>query len=704
MEAVNTHEHLPVNPYSDKFFPNPRQVWRVASNLKRLIDRVIPIEFNEDDITQQHSPILNENVIELVYKAAGGKGDGKPGTSSHRFQACLVFCLLKVCGWYWQQSEYELYDTNLYNLRALAAQQLAAVIIEKTDDDEYLFLAMLCHRYSICVNDKETTAFNVMELAVDMHSTTIIGSAGYQRCIKWLWRGWIIQSEKDPYSYELYREAASHKIGCHFKPSRIKTPYYQNILEIWFSLIYLLLFTIVLNTHELPTTKIDGFEVIFYLFTVGLVVDELTKFYHVGYYYFGFWNAFNDFMYLLIIISVGFRFASLANSGAVKEQYDEISFRVLSLLSPFMWSRLLLYLDAQKFVGAMIVVIKTMMKESILFFVLLFVIIIGFLQGFLGLDAADGKSEATKAILISLMKAVVGGSSFDDVADLVPPYASILYYIYSFVLSVILMNILIALYSTAYANIVENATDEYFALVAQKTLRYIRSPDQDLYVPPLNLIEIVLFPFSLVLQRKYMKTINYLIMVVIYSPILVYITLDELSNARRIHYNRYKGLADDANEIDTEWDLTDGYVDNDGSAWGAIQESNSVVTQALEDQRNAEAEDPEFKIDLVEFDKAIAKVVQPVNEANKLGIKWENYELYRQMNELSQLVKLVVEENRELKKLVLALDPKESERDEGETKFLEDAARVEVPKVDAKVKKEKKEVKNEVKKEKKKKK
>lgn len=647
---MDEHDNFPVNPYSDQFFPNSRQVWRIASNLKRLIDKVIPIEFTEDEVTQQHSPILNDNVIQMVYKAAGGKGDGKLGSSSHRYQSCLVFCLLKVCGWYWQQAEYELYDTHLYSLRATTAQQLASIVIEGTQNDEYLFLAMLCHRFSICVNDKDTTPLNVMELAVDMHSTTIIGSSGYQRCIKWLWRGWIIQSDKDPYSYELYREAASQKIGCHFKPARIKTPYYQNILEIVFSIIYLLLFTIVLNTHQLPTETIDGFEIVFYLFTVGLVVDELTKFYHVGYFYLGFWNVFNDVMYLLIIVSVGFRFFSLTKSNPVKEQYDEISFRILSMVSPFMWSRLLLYLDAKKFVGAMIVVVKTMMKESILFFVLLFVIIIGFLQGFLGLDAADGKSEATKAILISLTRAVVGESSFDDVATLIPPYASILYYVYSFVVTVILMNILIALYSTAYANIVENATEEYFALVAQKTLRYIRSPDQDLYVPPLNLVEIILLPFSFVLNRKYMKTLNYFIMIILYSPILIFITIDELSNARRIHYNRYKGLPDDANEIDTEWDLTDGYVDNHGTAWEGIQESNSQITQALQDQRMAEAEDPEFKIDLMEFDKEIANIVQPVNEANKVGIKWDNYAIYKQLIELTDLVKQVVEENQLLRK------------------------------------------------------
>ncbi|EGV61666.1 Calcium channel yvc1 [Yamadazyma tenuis] len=658
------------SPYTKTFFPNSRQVWRICSNLKHLIDKVVSVEFAESDITDAGSPILNENVIGLVYKAAGGKGNGKEGTSSYRYQSSLVFCLLKVCDWYWQQAEYELYDTNLYNLRAVAAQRLAADIIERTENDEYLFLAMLCHRYTICLNDEDSPPFNVMELAVDMHSTTIIGSAGYQRCIKWLWRGWIVQSEKDPYSYELYRETASQKIACHFKPSRVKTPLYQNILEISFSLLYLLFFTIVLNTHQVSTSKLDTCEVFFYLFTLGSIVDECIKFYHVGYYYLGFWNVFNDSMYSMVVIAVGFRFASLANKSPLKEQYDEISFRVLSLVSPLMWSRLLLYLDAQKFVGAMIVVIKTMMKESLIFFVLLIIIILGFLQGFLGLDASDGKSEATKAIFLFLIKAVIGGSSFDDVAKLVPPYASILYYAYTFVLTVILMNILIALYSTAYSNIVENATDEYFALVAQKTLRYIRAPDQELYVPPLNLIEIVLTPLSWVVPTKYMQTIHYFIQLVIYSPILTYITVDELANARRVHYNRFKGLPDDANEIDTEWDLTDGYTDTDGSEWESLQNSNAQVYESLAKQRSAEAEDPEFNIDMTKFSKDIDEVSKPVLDANRLGIKWEYYEIYNQLSELQTLVKAVLKENELLKVALVKDEPTVKKEAEEEVQSL----------------------------------
>lgn len=635
--------------FNDKFCPNSHQTFRIALNLKKLIDQVIPIVFSSTEITSSLSPILNERVVALVYKAAGGKGNGEKGTSSYKYRACLVFALLKVTDWYWQLAEHELSNNELYSLRAVAAQTLAANVIEECKEDEYLFLGMLCHRYTIHLNEVESAPVSALELAVDMHSTIVIGSSGYQRCIKWLWRGWIVQSTSDPHSYVLYRGVASHSVRTHFDPARIKTPYYQSILEVVVSIIYLILYTIILNGHPVGVTPIDGFEVLFYLFTLGSIIDEIIKLYHVGMNYIGFWNAFNDTMYALLSVAIFFRFLSLDSRGIKREQYDEISFRILSCAAPFMWSRLLLFLDAQQFVGAMIVVIKTMMKESLLFFVLLFVVIGGFLQGFLGLDASDGKNEATKKILISLVKAVIGGSSFDDVATLVPPYASVLYYVYSFVLSVILMNILIALYSTAYANIVENATDEYFALVAQKTLRYVRAPDTDLYVPPFNLIELLVSPICWVVSKHTFKTINYYIMLVIYSPLLTYITIDELSNARRIQYNRFKGVADDANEIDTEWDLTDGYDVDASSGWEGIQERNQEVSAALREQREGENEDAEFRANFADFEKEIKKVAKPVQKANRLGIKWEFYELYEKIDHLNSLLEAVLNENKELK-------------------------------------------------------
>jgi hypothetical protein len=57
------------------------------------------------------------------------------------------------------------------------------------------------------------------------------------------------------------------------------------------------------------------------------------------------------------------------------------------------WMRLLLFFDSIRFFGAMLVVLKVMMKESLIFFALLFVIVVGFLQAFIGMDNADSSVD-----------------------------------------------------------------------------------------------------------------------------------------------------------------------------------------------------------------------------------------------------------------------------------------------------------------------
>jgi hypothetical protein len=63
----------------------------------------------------------------------------------------------------------------------------------------------------------------------------------------------------------------------------------------------------------------------------------------------------------------------------------------------------------------------------------------------------------------------------------------------------VLLNILIALYNSAYVDITDNATDEYLALVsslslyrvclfnhvqfAKKCLQYVRAPDENVFIP-----------------------------------------------------------------------------------------------------------------------------------------------------------------------------------------------------------------------------
>ncbi|SCU86590.1 LAME_0D06832g1_1 [Lachancea meyersii CBS 8951] len=620
--------------------PNPRQILRICLNLKYLIDKVVPILYDEKLIMCDHSRILNKHVLSLAREACGGKKDDPK--SIHKYQSVIIFSLLKVCSWYWDLAATELHNAELYCLRASAAQQLCKLVIEQEEGREaqFLFIQMLCRRYVINENDEDSIAENALELAMDMHCTTVIGSSGYQRCLKWLWRGWIIQSRCDHKSYVICDSVSSSKFTRHFHPDRLKTPMYQNIINIMFSFVFLVLYTVVVNSKDSKAVQpIEFLEGIFYFFTLGSVLDEISKCYHVGWSYIGFWNSFNGAMYFIIMSSMILRVVSVSpiQTHYPAEYWDKISYRILSCAAPMVWTRLLLYLESKRFVGALLVILKHMMKESIVFFFLLLLIVLGFLQGFVGLDSSDGNREITWPIVSNLLLTVLGAGRFDMFDDFAPPFATILYYSYSFVVSVILLNILIALYSTAYEKVIDNAVDEYMALMAQKTLRYIRAPDEDVYVPPLNLVELFLTPFLHFLPPKMAKRISVFVMTILYFPLLLGVAVKEVREAKRVFYNRMKKQEDDANETDVAWDLTDGYVD-EADGWIPNSESSGIMAtqkrnkRSLKLQKDAENADPDFKVK-GEWFQSVKSAIQPVEHGFTSGIGWEMYDVYREATE-----------------------------------------------------------------------
>lgn len=231
------------------------------------------------------------------------------------------------------------------------------------------------------------------------------------------------------------------------------------------------------------------------------------------------------------------------------------------------WMRLLLYLDSIRFFGAMLVVLKVMMKESLIFFALLIVIIVGFLQAFIGMDNADSNADATVFILQAMANAIMQSPDFSGFDNFAPPFGIILYYIFTFLIMVVLLNILIALYNSAYEDITDNAIDEYMALFAQKTMQFVRAPDENVFIAPLNLIEIffLILPFEWWLPRHLYAKLNDYVMAVIYSPLLLIAAYFETRSAKNVRSNRRRGEEDD--DTVEEWEQMGGEVDFEREGW-----------------------------------------------------------------------------------------------------------------------------------------
>ena len=475
----------------------------------------------------------------------------------------------------------------------------AKAIIEGEEDLAYLTQELLLKRYSIVVDGQDTEPANAIEKAVDLHAVRVIASSGYQKTVNHLWRGWLVQDDDDPSRFVDYKGKTDTNYWSHFDPDRMRVPQYQNVVQIFISFIYLGLYTGAINTIN-PTGDLDVVEGLLYIFTLGFICDEVGKFYKVGRYYLGFWNVFNSTLYALLTVSFITRMIALANALGSDERakYNTLSYNFLAFSAPMFWARLTLYLDAFKFFGAMLVVLKVMMKESLIFFALLFVVLVGFLQAFIGMDLTDNNLSATSFIVKQMLNAIMGSPEFDGWDRFAPPFGLILYYIYNFIIIVILLNVLIALYNSAYEDITENAIDEYMALFSQKTMQFVRAPDENVFIAPFNLIEIfcLILPLEWWMSRAMYERINDIVMGVIYSPLLLVTSFVETRTARMVRWNRSRHESDD--DTIEQWEQLQGELDVEGSGWGKrVEESkpNVVVDGTLLEVRKLRDEIKELK-------------------------------------------------------------------------------------------------------------
>lgn len=476
---------------------------------------------------------------------------------------------------------------------------------------------MLLKRYSVISYGETTPALNVIEKAVDLHALRVIASSGYQKCISWLWRGWLVQDENDPANFVDYKDKDNTSFWVHLDPDRMRAPIYQNFTQILISIIYLGLYTGAINTIN-RSGDLDLVEGLLYAFTFGFLFDEITKFLKAGYKIFGFWNAFNGVLYCLLMVSLALRFVAFSKPVSYdpdvkgpREQFNELSYNFLAFSAPMFWIRILLYLDSFRFFGAMLVVLKVMMKESVIFFALLIFIVIGFLQSFIGLDYAEDLALSDTTFIIKAMaNALMQSPDFDGFEKFGHPFGIILYYLFTFVVMVILLNILIALYNSAYEDIYVNADDEYLALFSQKCMQFVRAPDENVYIPPFNLIEVFLLaiPLEWWMDKKLYERINDIIMGIIYFPLLLMAAWFETRTAGEIRSNRSRGEEDD--DTIEEWEQMGGQVDFESDGWKKKVEAvkpNVEVEPAVLEVRALRTEVDRLKEMIEELTKLVAK-------------------------------------------------------------------------------------------------
>ncbi|KIL00487.1 hypothetical protein PAXRUDRAFT_762456 [Paxillus rubicundulus Ve08.2h10] len=505
--------------------PSPDTLAKLIIRLRALTLKLLPLEVDVKCINDPTSRIVTPQVISAYIDAAGD------------FVDALPYCLLRAHSGFIREANRNPADHGENLGRAVACEVLARRIVHQNTVDKILLI--MTTRYRVRESDGDISeASSALEVSIDNHCIIFLSSSEAQDVVNSLWNGELVQTidERDDIKYVPFHKSQSGSFWSHVDPSRMSVPRYQNIVRIILWFIFLVVYSQAvrepLERLDPSHMLLDGWEHLLYIMALAFCWYQLLRF--ASWRAFGFWNVVAFITDALLVSAFALRVAGLqaANEQAASALRLR-SFQVLSFVAPFICAELVTIFDGYKYMGTMQICVARMLQESGIFFALLSLLGIGFLQGMYALDAADGESEHASTVINVLLQGLLQSPNYDKFAA--SPAGLTLYYLWNLATAIILLNVLISLFSSAYSDVVDDAEAEYMAFFATKTVGMTRAPDSYVYPAPFNLIEIFLVaPFEIfVLEEKSYAKLNRVVMTILFFVPLSVIALFEASYTQR---------------------------------------------------------------------------------------------------------------------------------------------------------------------------
>ncbi|PWN48804.1 hypothetical protein IE53DRAFT_176641 [Violaceomyces palustris] len=512
---------------------SPKTISALIRRVRALVRRLIDHEVEESSIVGAEG-IISQEVV-LAFHELGGD-----------FVDALPFSLLQARKNFLRDASDSHSDASLNELRAVACEVIARRLVAKFERDSYdQGLAQgggshlsLTKKFTRVESDGDISIpTSALESAIDQHCTTLLSSTEVQRAVQAIWSGQLVQKYgPDGHSYfEPYESKDDGAFLNHFHPSRLGVPKYAYCINIVTWIFFLAIFTVQTRVYK----SFDFYEALLWVMAAGYLAEDVSRWFKIG----GidavsFWTVLDLATDLLFTSAFALRMASFIAHGDNSEFFQLRAFQLLACVAPLVWIQLLKLFDGFVYFGTLQVIILRMMKESAIFFTLLVLVCIGFFHALYALDAADEDrvADAATRITDALIQALLGGADFDLSAESFGyPFGHILYYAYCFTTAVVLLNILIAFFGTAYSEVVDAASEVYCGFFSEKVVSMVRAPDQFVYPPPFNLIEAFLVaPLEYVLPHSYYSKLNYYLQSVLFGIPLFIIAFYESRLARKV--------------------------------------------------------------------------------------------------------------------------------------------------------------------------
>ncbi|KAJ4479281.1 calcium activated cation channel [Lentinula aciculospora] len=556
----------PILPPAKTAKPSPETLSKLVKRLRALTLRLLPVEVDPKAINEPTSRIITPQVIS-AYRAAAGD-----------FDEALPYCLLRARAEFMWDSDHNAADYDENFGRAIACEVIARRIIHLSVPE--CLAAVMATRYThIQIDGDESDPASALEMAIDSHCTIFLSSSESQDVVNSLWKGDLIQktNEKFDVDYVSYSESQTGSFWSHVNPSRLCVPRYQNFFRIVVWLFFLVVYSqaVRLPVERLAdpsyTNTMDAWEIILYVIALSTLIEDMNRLFKllrfVTWRAFSFWNIVAFVTNSLLLAAFILRMIGLHDNTDYSSTLRLNSFQVLSFVAPFIWMRLITVFDGYKYVGMMQICVARMLQESGIFFALLSILALGFGQAMYALDAADGTTEAPSGVVNALVQALLQSPDFSRYAS--SPSGLTMYYLWNVVTVIVLLNVLISLFASAYQDVVDDAEAQYLAFFAGKTVGMIRAPDSYVYPAPFNLIETLLVsPFEYWFSEKRYAKLNRVVMSVLFFVPLTIIAFFETIFKRQQNDWMTSWLHGE-NEGDTSYpEVRDPEVDGSDAAAG----------------------------------------------------------------------------------------------------------------------------------------
>lgn len=500
--------------------PGPDTLTKLIRRLKSLILTLLPVEVEPGKINEPTSRVITPQVI-AAFRASAGD-----------YVEALPYCLLRARAEFMWDANHNPADYGENLGRAIACEVLARRIVHLTDPQRVptVMSTRFQHRQ---IDGDESELASALETAIDQHCSIFLSSSESQEVVNSLWNGELIQinSAKHDIEYVPYADTREDSFWGRLDVSRLSVPRYQNIFRIFIWFFFLGVYSQAvrepLDKLDPDQTSFDNWEVVLYVMSLSFVIEDLWKFISllkfVTYRAFSFWNVVSFITDSLLFAAFILRMLGVQGTPEQQVSLRLRSFQVLSYVAPFIWMKLITVFDGYKYIGTMQICVARMLKESGIFFALLSVLAIGFTQGLYALDAADGTAESPMQVVNVLIQGLLQAPDYGRFES--SPAGLWLYYLWSAVTAIVLLNVLISLFSSAYSDVIDDAEAQYLAFFARKTVGMIRAPDSYVYPAPFNLVEVFLVaPFELIpglrlSEKHYAKLNRYVMGTIFFIPL-----------------------------------------------------------------------------------------------------------------------------------------------------------------------------------------